>query len=126
MIDKNNLKYTKEHQWLSIEGNLITMGITEHAQESMGDILYVELPDADEDIEARRVMINIESVKALSELSFPIDCKIIDTNSMLDDEPELVNADPLGNGWMIKMAVDQNALSELVLLTQDEYYGINK
>lgn len=115
------MKYSKEHQWLRIDENQITMGITDFAQENLNDILFVELPEKGSIVPANHIIISIESTKTVSELTFPLDAKIIDVNPLLDDQPELVNSDPCGKGWMIKMEVDLALLNEMEFLTEELY-----
>ncbi len=113
--------YTKEHQWLRIDDTQITIGITDFAQENLNDILFVELPEKGSIVAANQVIISIESTKTVSELTLPFDAIIIDINPLLDDQPELVNSDPLGEGWMIKIVVDRASINESEFFTEESY-----
>jgi glycine cleavage system H protein len=95
--------YSKEHEWVRIEGTTGIVGITHYAQESLGDVVYVELPSGGDSFEAGDVFGNVESVKAVSELFMPISGQVTEINEKLADAPELVNQDPYGNGWMLKV-----------------------
>lgn len=99
----NNLKYTKDHEWARKEGNTIIIGVTFHAQESLGDVVYVELPKVGSSVTAHKQFGVIESTKAVSELFAPISGKVIEVNGSLSNEPNAVNQDPYGKGWMIKV-----------------------
>ncbi|MET0622399.1 MAG: glycine cleavage system protein GcvH [Pyrinomonadaceae bacterium] len=97
------LYYSKDHEWLRVEGATGTVGITDHAQHSLGDVVYVELPKAGESFEAHATFGSVESVKAVSELFLPVAGEITEVNESLNDEPEKVNNDPYGEGWMLKV-----------------------
>lgn len=97
--------YSKEHEWVRIEDSIGTVGITDYAQESLGDVVYVELPKVGDVFEAGDVFGNVESVKAVSELYMPLSGEVTAINTNLADAPELVNQDPYGDGWMIKVAL---------------------
>ena len=99
-------RYTKEHEWISVEADTGTIGITDHAQEELGDVVYLELPEAGERIEAGKPFGTIESVKAVSELYAPVSGEVTEVHSELIDEPELVNDDPHGAAWMIRVRLD--------------------
>lgn len=115
-----DLTYTKEHEWLRVVGNTATVGITDWAQGELGDIVFVELPEVGAELEKARVFGTIEAVKAVSELYSPISGKVIEVNSALDDDPMVINTDPYGNGWMIKVELgDTSQLDEL--LTSQSY-----
>ncbi|MGB2397656.1 MAG: glycine cleavage system protein GcvH [Flavobacteriaceae bacterium] len=101
-----NLRYTKDHEWVSIEGNVATIGITDFAQGELGDIVYVEVETVDENIEAEAVFGTVEAVKTVSDLFMPLKGTITAFNEVLIDSPEAVNEDPYGTGWMIKVALD--------------------
>ena len=101
-----NLKYTKDHEWVSIEGDTATIGITDHAQQELGDIVYVEIETKGKALSAEAVFGTVEAVKTVSDLFLPISGTIIEVNPILESEPEKVNTDPYGEGWMIKMKVD--------------------
>lgn len=99
------LYYSKDHEWLKVEGDKGTVGITDHAQSSLGDVVYVELPKPGENFSAHDVFGSVESVKAVSELYFPVGGEITDVNQSLNDEPENVNTDPYGDGWMVRIRI---------------------
>jgi glycine cleavage system H protein len=97
------LYYSKDHEWLRVEGETGVVGITDHAQHSLGDVVYVELPKAGETFEAHATFGSVESVKAVSELFLPVGGEVTEVNESLNDEPEKVNNDPYGEGWMLKV-----------------------
>jgi len=97
------LKYTKDHEWISIDGDVATVGITDFAQGELGDIVYVEVETVDETLEIEEIFGTVEAVKTVSDLFLPLSGEIIEFNSALEDEPEKVNSDPYGDGWMIKI-----------------------
>lgn len=101
----SELKYTKEHEWIRLEGDIATIGISDHAQSELGDIVYVEVESVGETIEADEVFGTVEAVKTTSELYMPITGEVIEFNDKLSDEPELVNSDPYGDGWIVKVKV---------------------
>lgn len=114
------LYYTKDHEWVRIEGNVGTIGVTDFAQSELGDIVYVEIDTLDDTVEAEGVFGTIEAVKTVSELFMPIAGTVIEFNEELEDRPELVNEDAYGDGWIIK--ADINDLTELDnLLSSEEY-----
>ncbi|MBL4938682.1 MAG: glycine cleavage system protein GcvH [Lutibacter sp.] len=114
------LKYTKDHEWLKIEGNIATVGITQYAQSELGDIVYVDVDTIDETIEKDEVFGSVEAVKTVSDLLMPITGEVIEFNEGLEDEPEKVNTDPYGDGWMIKISIsDDSQLNDL--LSAEEY-----
>ena len=100
------LKYTKDHEWIRLEGNTATIGITEFAQKELGDIVYVEVETIGKGLKANDVFGTVEAVKTVSDLFLPVDGTINELNGTLSSQPELVNSDPYGEGWMIKMTVD--------------------
>lgn len=114
------LKYTKDHEWVSIEGEIATIGITDFAQSELGDIVYVEVETVDETLEAEEVFGTVEAVKTVSDLFLPMSGEIIEFNEALEDEPEMVNSDPYGNGWMIKLKCSDLSQAEN-LLSAEEY-----
>jgi glycine cleavage system H protein len=115
-----NLKYTKEHEWVKIDGDVATIGITEYAQGELGDIVFVELPDVGSDVSQMGRFGTVEAVKAVSDLFAPLSGKVVDINKALDTDPMVVNRDPYGEGWMIKVKV--TSTSELAgLLGADGY-----
>ena len=110
-----DLKYTKEHEWVKVEGNIATVGITDWAQGELGDIVFVELPKADSNVTQLETFGTIEAVKAVSDLFAPVTGKVTEVNAALEDEPMLINRDPYGEGWMIKVEVaDASQLEQLL------------
>lgn len=114
-----NLKYTKDHEWIRVEKNTGIIGITEFAQKELGDIVYVEVQSAGETIEKGEVFGTVEAVKTVSDLFMPVTGKIIAFNEKLEDEPELVNKDPYEGGWMIKIEIQENNQLDELLSEQD-------
>ena len=104
-----NLRYTKEHEWISLEGNIATIGITDFAQGELGDIVYVDIASVGKSLTADEVFGTVEAVKTVSDLFLPVQGTVTAVNSLLEAAPELVNSDPYGEGWMIKMTVDNIA-----------------
>ncbi len=102
-----NLKYTKDHEWVRVEGNQAFIGITDFAQKELGDIVYVDITTLNETVEKEVVFGTVEAVKTVSDLFMPITGKVLEINSKIDANPELVNNDPYGDGWMIKCSVDK-------------------
>jgi glycine cleavage system H protein len=100
-----DLKYTKEHEWVRIEGDIATVGISDHAQSELGDIVYVEVETLGETVEANEVFGTVEAVKTTSDLYMPITGEVLEFNDQLTDEPELVNTDPYGDGWIVKIRI---------------------
>ena len=98
-----NVKYTKEHEWIRLEGDVAYVGITDYAQEQLGDIVFVDIPTEGETLAADEVFGTIEVVKTISDLFLPVTGEILEQNEALADQPELVNQDPYGEGWLIKM-----------------------
>ena len=114
------MKYTEEHEWLRIEGDLIVVGITEHAATQLGDVVFVELPEVEAMVAEGDEAVVIESVKAASDILAPVDGEIVEVNEKLVDNPGLVNADPLGAGWIFKIKVDDLSVID-DLMDEDEY-----
>ena len=115
MNTPETLHYTKDHEWISIEDGIATVGITDFAQSELGDIVYVEVETLDEQIGITEVFGTVEAVKTVSDLFMPLSGTIIEFNESLEDEPEMVNEDPYGKGWMIKIKLDNPAeASELL------------
>ena len=106
MNTPENLFYTKDHEWIAVEGNKATIGITDFAQSELGDIVYVEVETLDEAVEAEAVFGTVEAVKTVSDLFMPLSGTVIEVNEALADAPEAVNDDPYGEGWMIKVELD--------------------
>lgn len=101
----SELKYTKDHEWIKVEGETVTIGITDFAQSELGDIVYVDVDTLDDTVEQEEVFGSVEAVKTVSDLIMPVTGEVIEFNEGLEDEPELVNKDPYGAGWMIKVTV---------------------
>ena len=116
-----DLKYTKEHEWVKVDGVTATIGITDHAQGELGDIIFVEFPDIDQEIEKDEPFGTIEAVKTVADLFAPISGKVTEINEDLENSPESVNSDPYGEGWIVKVSID-NA-GELDELMTPEQYG---
>ena len=116
----SDLKYTKDHEWVKIEGDVATIGITDFAQGELGDIVYVEVETVDETLDAEEIFGTVEAVKTVSDLFLPLSGEIIEFNESLEDEPEKVNTDPYGEGWMIKVKCSD--LSQVDTLMSDEDY----
>lgn len=110
-----NLRYTKDHEWVRLEGNIATIGITDFAQGELGDIVYVEIETTGKHLEAETVFGTVEAVKTVSDLFLPVAGTVNEVNPALADSPDLVNSDPYGQGWMIKMTVDNPADVEKLL-----------
>ena len=110
-----NLKYTKEHEWVKIDGDLLIVGITDHAQSELGDIIFIEFPDLSQMISKDDSFGTIEAVKTVADLFAPVSGKIIEINQDLEDSPELVNSDPYGEGWIVKITdFDKSQLDALL------------
>jgi len=113
-------KYTKEHEWVEVDGDIATVGITNHAQESLGDIVFIDLPTVGKEVKSNEELCVIESVKAASDIYAPIDGEVIEINNNLNDDASIVNQDPEKDGWIFKMKIaDQNQYNNLMSL--DEY-----
>lgn len=104
-----NLRYTKDHEWVSLEGNIATIGITDFAQRELGDIVYIDITAKGKALSAEEVFGSVEAVKTVSDLFLPVSGTITEVNPLLEAQPELVNSDPYGQGWMVKMTVDNPA-----------------
>lgn len=102
-----NLKYTKDHEWIRLEGNEAYVGITDYAQGELGDIVFIEIETLDENLEKEEVFGTVEAVKTVSDLFMPVSGRIVEVNSKLEDNPELVNKDPYGEGWMVKVVLEK-------------------
>ncbi|MHA7841899.1 MAG: glycine cleavage system protein GcvH [Winogradskyella sp.] len=119
----SELKYTKDHEWIKIEGDIATVGITDFAQGELGDIVYVEVETVDETLDAEEVFGTVEAVKTVSDLFLPLSGEIIEFNEGLEDEPEKVNTDPYGEGWMIKLKIsDASEVNDL--LSAEDYKAL--
>lgn len=120
MNTPSELKYTKDHEWVRIDGNVATIGITDFAQGELGDIVFVDVDSVDDDLSAGDVFGSVEAVKTVSDLYLPVTGTVTEFNSALEDQPELLNSDPYGEGWIIKVQIADDAdLSEL--LSAEEY-----
>ena len=120
MTFPENLKYTKDHEWINIEGNTATVGITDFAQRELGDIVYVDIDSTGKSMDAEAIFGSVEAVKTVSDLFLPLTGTIDQVNPSLANQPELVNTDPYGEGWMIKMTISDT--SEIEKLLNAEAY----
>ncbi|MBR9853761.1 MAG: glycine cleavage system protein GcvH [Algicola sp.] len=119
----SELKYTKDHEWVKIDGDIATVGITDFAQSELGDIVYVEVETLDETLDKEEVFGTVEAVKTVSDLFLPLSGEIVEFNEALEDEPEKVNTDPYGDGWMIKIKMSE--ASEVDgLMSADDYKAL--
>jgi len=117
---KPELKYTKDHEWILVDGDQATIGITDYAQGELGDIVYVEIESIGDELQKEEIFGSVEAVKTVSDLFIPVSGEITEMNENLEDNPELINDDPYGEGWIIKMKInDSNELGDL--LGADEY-----
>ena len=117
---KPNLKYTKDHEWISIDGDDATIGITDYAQGELGDIVYAEIESIGDSLKKEEIFGSVEAVKTVSDLFIPVSGEITEMNENLEDNPELINDDPYGDGWIIKMKInDSSELNDL--LSPEEY-----
>ena len=116
----DDLKYSKDHEWIRIEGDTAVVGITDYAQDSLGDVVYVELPNEGENFNAHDAFGSVESVKAVSEIFTPVAGEIVASNEDLNDTPEVVNDDPYGDAWMVKIKMDNSGEAD-ALLSAEEY-----
>ena len=118
-----NLRYTKDHEWIKVEGDTATIGITDYAQGELGDIVFVDVDTVDEDLNEGDVFGSVEAVKTVSDLYLPVAGTVIEVNADLEDQPELLNTDPYGKGWIIKLKIADSAdLS--TLLSAEEYQEV--
>lgn len=117
------LKYTKDHEWVKIEGDTAIVGITDFAQSELGDIVFVDVESVDEELNAGEVFGSVEAVKTVSDLYLPISGKVIEFNEELESEPELVNSDPYGKGWIIKLKIANDA-DQSELLSAEQYQEV--
>ena len=123
MTFPENLKYTKEHEWVLVEGDTAKIGITDFAQRELGDIVYVEVDTEGEELDREEVFGTVEAVKTVSDLFMPVGGEVIEFNEALEDEPELINKDPYGKGWIIK--IKMNNMDELADLLDAKDYQKN-
>ena len=117
------LRYTEEHEWVKLDGNVATVGITDFAQSELGDIVYLEIDTLDSEIDSNDVFGTVEAVKTVSDLFMPVNGKVIEVNSSLEDNPEVVNDDPYGDGWIIKIKVS-NPSDIDTLMSSEEYKNL--
>ena len=117
------LRYTEEHEWVKLDGNVATVGITDFAQSELGDIVYLEIDTLDTEINSNDVFGTVEAVKTVSDLFMPVNGKVIEVNSSLEDNPEVVNDDPYGDGWIIKIEVS-NPSDIDTLMSSEEYKNL--
>lgn len=117
---KADLKYTKDHEWVRVEGDVATIGITDFAQGELGDIVYVDIDTVGEELDQEEVFGSVEAVKTVSDLFMPLGGEVVEFNETLEDQPELVNSDPYGEGWMIKVRIADSSELES-LLSADDY-----
>ncbi len=114
------MKYTEEHEWLRLDGEIVTVGITQHASEQLGDLVFIELPSDGLEVSKNQEIVVIESVKAASDILAPLDGVITEVNNLITENPSIVNSDPLGEGWFFKMKLKN--ISELEALMDKEEY----
>lgn len=119
----SELKYTKDHEWVRVEGNEAYIGITDFAQRELGDIVYLDINTVGEEIEQEKEFGTVEAVKTVSDLFMPVTATVLEVNSALNDNPELVNSDPYGEGWMVKVTLTDAAQVE-ALLSADDYKAL--
>ncbi|TCD02627.1 glycine cleavage system protein GcvH [Pedobacter psychroterrae] len=119
----SELKYTKDHEWLKIEGNEAYIGITDFAQRELGDIVYIDINTVGDEVTKDEVFGTVEAVKTVSDLFMPVTATVLETNAVLNDNPELVNSDPYGQGWMVKVTLSDTAELE-GLLDADAYKAL--
>ncbi|MDY3350370.1 glycine cleavage system protein GcvH [Riemerella anatipestifer] len=117
------LKYTKDHEWVKVEGNIATVGITDFAQSELGDIVFVDVDSIDETLNSGEVFGSVEAVKTVSDLYLPLAGKVVEFNEALEDEPELVNTDPYGKGWIIKLEISEG-VDQSELLSSEQYLEV--
>ena len=114
MTDLNSLKYTAEHEWIALDGDVATVGITDYAADKLGDVVFVELPSVGTGVTAATVVGEIESTKSVGELYAPLDGEVVEANDAVVDDPSLVNSDPFGEGWLVRIKVDASAVEGLL------------
>lgn len=115
----NDVKYTKDHEWLRIEGNEAYVGITHFAQSELGDIVFIDVDTEGESLEKEEVFGSVEAVKTVSDLFMPVNGEVIEFNENLEDNPELINSDPYGEGWIIKVSISDSSELEDLLSSED-------
>ena len=114
-----NLKYTKDHEWVLVDGDVATIGITDFAQKELGDIVYVEVETLDQTLERDEIFGTVEAVKTVSDLFLPLSGEIIEFNDSLESDPEKVNTDPYGDGWMVKVKISNSSEVDALLSSED-------
>jgi glycine cleavage system H protein len=118
----SDVRYTKDHEWIRLDGDIATVGITDYAQEALGDVVFVELPEVDREVESGEACSVVESVKAASDVYAPLAGRVVETNQTIVDEPALVNSDPTGEGWFFRLEIDDteafNALMDEAAYTE--------
>jgi glycine cleavage system H protein len=119
----SELKYTKDHEWVRVEGNEAYIGITDFAQRELGDIVYLDINTVGEEVEQEKEFGTVEAVKTVSDLFMPVTATVLEVNSALNDNPELVNSDPYGEGWMVKVTLSDAAQVD-ALLSADDYKAL--
>jgi len=122
---KSELKYSKDHEWVLVEGNKAKIGISDHAQDALGDVVFVELPEEGDEVTANESFGTVESVKAVSDVYSPVSGKVVEVNEALLDSPELINSDPYGEGWMIVVELDDASQLD-GLMSAEEYEAFLK
>ena len=125
MTIPDELRYTAEHEWVSISGSIASVGITDYAQQALGDVVYVSVPAPGSRVTAGEPCGEVESTKSVSDIYAPVDGEVTEVNGDLDDDPALVNSDPYGAGWLMRIRVDHPD-SESALLTADQYADLTK
>ena len=115
----DNLKFTKDHEWLRVEADVVILGVTDYAQGELGDIIFIELPEIDQKFRKDDILGTIEAVKTVADIYMPIDGKVVSVNLEIEDSPELVNSDPFGKGWLVKLKTEN--FSDFDLLSKKEY-----
>lgn len=125
-MNPSDLKYHKEHEWVRVEGDIAVIGISHFAQDQLGEVVYVDMPDAGDAVTADETFGEIESVKSVSELYSPVSGEIVEVNESLDDSPETVNADPYGDGWMIKVRMSDTSEIDALMSAADYESFINE
>ncbi|MBI4454549.1 MAG: glycine cleavage system protein GcvH [Acidobacteria bacterium] len=124
-MNLEDLRYTKDHEWILVENQIGTVGITDHAQHQLGDVVFVELPKVGDSFNAGEAFGSVESVKAVSELYCPVSGQVIDVNEKLRETPEMINSEPYGGGWMIKIKL-RNLQEQKNLLSASEYTALTQ
>lgn len=123
----DNLRYSKDHEWIAVDGDIATIGITDHAQHSLGDVVYIDMPRSGDKFETHVAFGSVESVKAVSELFTPVGGEITEVNDGLNDTPEAVNNDPYAAGWMVKVKMDNPGEADAMMsaVEYEEYLSAN-